>query len=52
VRTLRAGAFTVGRYEVEWNGNTDDGGPVGAGVYFVTLRAAGERQSRPIILLR
>jgi len=52
VRTLRAGAFTVGRYEVEWNGDTDDGRPVGAGVYFVTLKAAGDRQSRPIILLR
>ncbi|MBP7669009.1 MAG: S8 family serine peptidase [Candidatus Eisenbacteria bacterium] len=52
VRTLRSGVLSVGRYEAIWMGDADDGRPVAAGVYFLTLKAGGERQSQPIILLR
>jgi hypothetical protein len=43
VRTLASGFQAAGRYEVSWNGRTDDGNSATHGVYFIRALVAGER---------
>ncbi|MBD3349592.1 MAG: T9SS type A sorting domain-containing protein [Candidatus Eisenbacteria bacterium] len=52
VRTFDHSPEHPGRYEVTWDGKNDAGGRVASGVYFCSLEAAGERSTRPIVLLR
>jgi YVTN family beta-propeller protein len=45
VRALAMGPHAAGWHEVGWNGRTDSGGRLGAGLYFVRFRA-GDREFR------
>ena len=44
--------FEAGRHEVTWNGLTDQGRRLPAGIYYIRLEAAGSTRSRTVILLR
>ncbi len=52
VRTLLNRRQTAGRKSVIWDGRSNDGRPVASGVYIYTLHAAGQRQSRKMVLLQ
>jgi hypothetical protein len=52
VRTFDDRRDRPGRYEVTWDGRNDQGVRVASGVYFCSLEAGGERDTRPIVLLR
>ncbi|HTK32836.1 MAG TPA: choice-of-anchor D domain-containing protein [Candidatus Saccharimonadaceae bacterium] len=41
VATLAEGVMQPGRYSFRWSGRSDDGGALGAGLYFVRLHGAG-----------
>jgi flagellar hook assembly protein FlgD len=41
-----------GSYNFSWNGKTDIGDSVAAGIYFLQLNLDGKIQSKKIILLR
>jgi hypothetical protein len=51
VATLADRSFGAGRHELRWNG-TRDGAPAPAGLYFVVVRAAGERVTGRLVLAR
>jgi hypothetical protein len=51
VRTLVRGEQPAGWHEVRWSG-VSDGGPAGAGIYFVRLRAEGREFKQRIVWLR
>jgi hypothetical protein len=42
VRTLASGYQSAGRYEVSWNGRSDDGAGVARGVYFLRAYVGGQ----------
>jgi FlgD Ig-like domain/FG-GAP-like repeat/FG-GAP repeat len=52
VRTLASGTLEAGRHEVTWNGSDASERPCAAGLYFLELRAAGERATQRIVLAR
>jgi len=52
VRTFDERRDHPGRYEVVWDGRNDRGERVASGVYFCSLEAGGERDTRPVVLLR
>jgi hypothetical protein len=52
VRTLISEYLPAGEHEVTWQGDDDRGRPVASGIYFCRLEAAGDRQSRRMVLLR
>ncbi len=52
VRELVRGPFTQGRYEWTWDGRGASGESVGAGVYFVQLRAGSRIFSDKLVMLR
>jgi hypothetical protein len=52
VRTLGDGRMAVGAHRVLWDRRNDAGRPVGAGIYFVRMRADGFRQVRSLALIR
>jgi hypothetical protein len=56
IRSLWSGVATAGTHTVHWDGHSDDGSPVGTGVYIYTLRLAGQfgvdRQVRRMLLLK
>jgi hypothetical protein len=52
VRTLVDGTVEPGRHEAVWNGRNDRGEPVGSGVYFCTMEAAGFSGSHKMVLLK
>ncbi len=52
LRTLHDGPIAAGRSEAIWDGRDDEGRDAATGVYWVRLRAEGEVESRPIVLLR
>ena len=52
IRTLVKGFQTPGRYEVIWDGASDEGGHVNNGVYFVRSLVAGTQKSMQVIYLR
>ncbi|MFC1800252.1 aryl-sulfate sulfotransferase [Candidatus Eisenbacteria bacterium] len=52
VANLADGDFTAGNHHLSWNGRSDDGGDLPAGVYFVRVRAADETAVKKIVLAR
>jgi len=52
VVTLRDGPEPAGRHRVRWDGTDALGRAVPAGVYFYTLHASGEEESRKLLLAR
>jgi hypothetical protein len=50
VRALANGVRDAGEHSVRWDGRGDDGRPLAAGAYFVTLRANGEAQTRKLVV--
>jgi photosystem II stability/assembly factor-like uncharacterized protein len=52
VRTVAGGALAAGTHEFVWDGRTDAGAPVAAGVYVVRLLAAGRTVSRTFARVR
>lgn len=52
VRTLVSGDLPAGAHEVTWRGDDERGRPVASGVYFCRLEAAGDTQSRRMVLVR
>jgi len=52
VKTLVSGPMTAGENVVTWNGTDSAGKPVGTGVYFYRLRAAGRTEVRKMLLLK
>jgi predicted metal-dependent phosphoesterase TrpH len=51
VRTIVDGPLAPGAFEVDWDGRSDQGGTVSAGVYFVRLVAGDVNLSRKIVRL-
>ena len=52
VRTLADGVFAAGEHRLTWDGRTDDGRRLGAGIYFAEFRTAGLAETRKLFLLR
>ncbi len=52
VKTLASGSFGAGAHQVTWDGSSDAGGRVPAGVYFYRLVTAQGRLTRSITLQR
>lgn len=52
VRTLIDGDLAGARHDVVWDGTSDQGRAVPAGVYFVRLRVSGIGLSRSVVLIR
>jgi hypothetical protein len=52
VRRIDLPCERPGRYSATWNGRNDRGQEVASGVYFCSLEAGGERDTRPVVLLR
>ncbi len=49
VRTLYAGFARVGKHRVAFDGRTDNGKPLGTGMYWIRLRVGNQTQIRRII---
>ena len=52
VAVIQDGVQTAGPHELLWDGAGRDGAPLGAGVYFVRLDAAGETRTSKTMLIR
>ncbi len=52
VRTLVDGVVEPGRHSIAWEGLSDDGAPVGSGVYFCTMETTEYQKSRKMLLLK
>lgn len=52
VRTLVSGTRPAGRHVAIWDGTGGRGKRVGNGIYFACLSVDGEREMRPMVLLR
>jgi predicted outer membrane repeat protein len=52
VKTLVDRRETAGPHKLMWDGRSDGGGKVSAGLYFLKLESAGRRQSRKLVLLK
>ncbi len=52
VRVLENSSRGPGIHRLLWNGLNKDGSPVGAGVYFYSLEAAGFQQTRKLVVVR
>ncbi|MCA9751143.1 MAG: T9SS type A sorting domain-containing protein, partial [Gemmatimonadetes bacterium] len=52
VRTLVDRPVAAGETSVVWDGRSDDGRVVGAGIYFYTLTAAEHRETRKLLRVR
>jgi hypothetical protein len=52
VKTLVNGERVEGEYHVIWNGDDEDGRPVGSGVYFYRLDAGNESEVRKMLLVK
>lgn len=52
VRTLLENDIAAGTYSIQWDGRSDRGDQAPSGVYFYTLQAGPERQTRRLTLLR
>jgi hypothetical protein len=50
IATLADGVVEAGEHTRSWNGRDDDDRPVPAGVYFYRLEAAGQIESRQMVL--
>ncbi|MFH1277191.1 MAG: FlgD immunoglobulin-like domain containing protein [Candidatus Eisenbacteria bacterium] len=51
-RLIEGAAMAGGVHSIEWDGLDDDGKAVSSGVYFVTLHAGSQQESRRVVLLR
>ena len=49
---LADGDYPAGEHQLEWNGRSDTGHEVAAGVCFATVRTRGASESRKLVLLR
>ena len=52
VRTLVSGPVSPGRHEMTWDGSSDQGRVVPAGVYLCRLQARGVERTRSMVLTR
>jgi hypothetical protein len=52
VRTLLTGTMAAGTHQVIWNGQSQDGTPLGNGVYFYRLQTGDIDQTRRMLLLK
>jgi hypothetical protein len=52
VSRLAMGEYAAGVHSVTWNGRSDDGSALAAGVYFARLRTADARHQQRILMLR
>jgi len=52
VVTLANGIFDEGRHSVRWNGNNENGAPVGSGVYVCKMTANGESDTVNLVLVK
>ncbi|MFA6112153.1 MAG: SMP-30/gluconolactonase/LRE family protein, partial [Candidatus Latescibacterota bacterium] len=52
VRLLLAGPLEAGPHQVRWDGRDQQGRSAASGVYLLDLQAAGQRQTRKMLLLR
>jgi hypothetical protein len=52
VATLVNGPLAPGRHAVEWTSTTDDGRPVGSGIYFYKLVAGDYSESKKMVLMK
>ncbi len=52
IATLPLGALPAGSHQVVWDGRDDRGKPAASGVYFYSLDALGETQSRRMTLVK
>ncbi len=52
VRTLAAGAYSVGQHEVMWDGRNNGGASVSAGVYLYRLEAPGVNVTKKMLLMK
>jgi len=52
VNTLVNEKKSPGRHRIAWDGRTDLGKPVGAGVYFVAMQAPNYRKTQRVICIR
>jgi hypothetical protein len=42
----------AGRYAVQWDGRSDDGTHVAAGIYFLTLEAGGSHHVQRVVVMQ
>ncbi len=52
IRTLAAGAFDPGEYQVNWDARDERGERVSAGIYFTRLQGTGVDLTRKMVLLK
>jgi len=52
VRRLKDGWTQAGTQEIRWDGRDGRGAPVGSGIYFVTIDAAGVRARGKVAVAR
>ncbi|MCP4710287.1 MAG: T9SS type A sorting domain-containing protein, partial [Planctomycetes bacterium] len=52
VRRLVDNRFGAGEHTATWNGSTDDGQPVGSGIYLYRLQTADRTETKRMILMK
>ncbi|MBD3237605.1 MAG: hypothetical protein GF330_12945 [Candidatus Eisenbacteria bacterium] len=52
VRTLFEGSLASGPHDLQWDGRSDAGAAVAAGVYFARLEAGARQAVRPLLMVR
>lgn len=52
VRRVSDGPVNAGRHELSWDGRDDGGLDVASGIYFLTMDAAADRQTRRVVRVR
>ena len=52
VAVLKEGVMAGGFHEIGWNGRDDSGRDLASGVYMVRLKAAGDLETRKVMLIR
>ena len=52
VAVLAAGSYSPGRYQVDWDGRADRGGPAAAGRYFLRFESPGKTLVSRVVIAR
>ena len=52
LRVLANGTFSPGRYTLEWDGTSADGGRVSAGIYYCKFRGGAAEETRRLVYFR
>jgi Peptidase family M1 domain/Peptidase M1 N-terminal domain/FlgD Ig-like domain len=52
IRSLFDATMTAGERSLSWDGATDSGAPITAGVYYIRLETEKQQQVRPLLILR